>query len=390
MNSTRPPYSSGRANVLVLVITVLALLVGTEILLRIVYHPQFVGSVIRYDPLLGWSLAPRARLVSNDPDRGFHDHIDINAFGLREREIETKKRPGVRRILVIGDSVVFGSGLEAGERFSDLLARTLGNNVEVINAGVPGWGNDQELLFYETKLRSLNPDVVVLTITGNNDIVNNALDGALIEGGTKPRFVVDGDSLRLIPPLTPPPLGFAARTKRILRKSRLLLFVKHRLDQRHVAQTVHENAVYAPHGYESYRHLSHWSVYDTRGSDAIADAWTVTERILLRFAADCRADSATLFTFAMPLKLEMDEPWRNEMIRRTGIDASSFDFELPYGRLALFCAENAIEFHYPAEEFRAAVAAGPLYFERDSHPNAHANAVVADWIRRVLPAAAGP
>lgn len=385
-----PPKShSGRANVAVLVTTTVVLLLGAEVVLRAVYHPQYVDSVIRYDPVLWWSLKPNARLVSNDPDRGFHGHIQTNSLGLREREVAAKKR-GVRRILVIGDSAVFGSGLEAEDRFSDVLGRALADRVEVINAGIPGWGNDQELLFYEHTLRLLEPDVVVLTITAYNDVVNNALDDALLEGGTKPRFVAEGDSLRMIPAAAASPLGFKARCKRLLRRSRLLLFVKHRLDQRRVAQRVHEDAVYAPHGYESFRHLSHWSVYDTRGSDAITAAWTVTERILLRFASDCRADSAAFFVFAIPLKLETDAAWRAEMIRRTGVDASSLDFELPYRRLASFCADNGIEFHYPRGEFLAAASVGPLYFERDSHPNVRGNAIVAAWLARTLTAGSPP
>ena len=381
---------TGRANVAVLVTTTVVLLIGAELVLRALYHPQYVGSVIRYDPVLGWSLKPNARLVSNDPDRGFHSHIQTNALGLRERAVAAKKRPGVRRVLIIGDSVVFGSGLETQDRFSDVLGRALADKAEVINAGIPGWGNDQEMLFYERTLRSLRPDVVVLTITANNDVVNNALDDALFEGGTKPRFVAEGDSLRMIPPAAAPPVGLGARCKRFLRKSRLLLFVKHRLAQREVTQRVREDVVYAPHGYESFRHLSHWSVYDTRGSDAIAAAWTVTERILLRFASDCRADSARFLVFAMPLKLEMDAAWRAEMIRRTGVDAASLDFELPYRRLAAFCADNGIEFHYPREEFVASASAGPLYFERDSHPNARGNAITAAWLARTLTAESPP
>jgi hypothetical protein len=386
-----PPGShSGRANVAVLMTTTAVLLIGAELVLRAIYHPQYVDSVIRYDSVLGWSLKPDARVVSNDPDRGFHIHIQTNSLGLREREVTAHKQPGVRRVLIIGDSVVFGSGLETQDRFSDVLGRALADSAEVINAGIPGWGNDQELLFYERTLRALAPDVVVLTVTANNDVVNNALDDALFEGGTKPRFVAEGDSLRMIPPAAAPPLGLKARGKRFLRKSRLLLFVKHRLDQRTETQRVREDVVYAPHGYESFRHLSHWSVYDTRGSDAVATAWTVTERILLRFASDCRADSAAFIVFAMPLKLEMDAPWGAEMIRRTGVDAASLDFDLPYRRLATFCADHGIVFLYPREEFVAAAGAGPLYFDRDSHPNARGNAVTAAWLERTLTAAGLP
>jgi hypothetical protein len=48
------------------------------------------------------------------------------------------------------------------------------------------------------------------------------------------------------------------------------------------------------------------------------------------------------------------------------------------------CAREEIEFVFPFATFRHALADGPLYFERDSHPNAHAHAVAADVLRDLL------
>ena len=372
--------TSGRANAAVLAITVLALLAGSEIVLRLVYHPPIVGSVIRYDPVVGWSLVPDASLVTDVTERGIHPRIDINHLGLRDRNIALRKPSGRHRILVVGDSVVFGSGLNAGERFSDLLASALADQAEVINAGVPGWGNDQELLYYETFLRRLQPDVVVLTFTGNNDVVNNALDGALLEGGTKPRFELAGDSLIVHPPAPPARIDAMTRIKRVLRRSRLLVFARRRLQRVAYRHEIHEEVVHQFHGFESYRHLSHWSVYGTGGGDAIESAWSVTEAILNRFAADCRADSAVFIVFALPLKLEVDDAWRRQLIQQTEADSTRIDMTLPYRRLAAFCAAHDIEFHYPIDEFRAEARNQTLYFRQDSHPNVRANQIAAHWL----------
>ena len=93
-------------------------------------------------------------------------------------------------------------------------------------------------------------------------------------------------------PAPPARLSVVAQTKRVLRKSRLLLFVKRRLEMREYQQHVVEDPRYTTHGYEANRHLSHWSVYDVRGGEAIEGAWCVTERVIARLAADCRKDSA--------------------------------------------------------------------------------------------------
>ena len=384
MPSKTHTTSSGRANALLLVVTLLVLVVATEITLRFVYHPEFLGSVIRFDPVLGWSLDPGSSLMSVDSQRDLRYRIGVNSLGLRDREHSLDKPRGIHRVLVLGDSFVFGVGLDAGERFSDLLDRSLPDDVEVINAGVPGWGTDQEMLFYESSLRRLQPDVVVLTFLGQNDVVNNGLRGPLIEVGTKPRFVCEGDSLRLEAPTPPAKLSFGARTKRVLRKSRLLLFIKRRFDMRSYQHHVVEDPRFVIHGYEANRHLSHWSVYDVRGGEAIDGAWCVTERVLERLASDCREDSAELVVLAFPAKVEVDEPWRTEMMRRTGVDPANMDFVLPYRRLASFCAARGIEYHYPVQAFHAAAQKEPLFFDHDAHPNHAANALTAELLRDVV------
>jgi len=376
--------STGRANAVVLVVTLIVLLVAAEITLRVVYHPEFLGSVIQYDPILGWSLDPNSSLVSVDSQRDLRYRIDVNPLGLRDRDVPFEKPEGRKRVLILGDSFVFGVGLNAGERFSDVLDGMLGDDVEVINAGVPGWGTDQEMLFYESSLRRLRPDVVVLAFLGQNDVVNNALRGPLIETGTKPRFLCRDDSLSLEPPDPPARLSIATRAKRFLRKSRLLLFVKRRFAMREYQHHAVEDPRFVTHGYEANRHLSHWSVYDVRGGEAIDGAWCVTERLLARLAADCRADSAKLVVFAFPAKVEVDQLWREEMMRRTEVAPKTMDFALPYRRLSEYCALQEIEFRYPIEEFNAAAKQQMLFFDHDAHPNVAANALAAELLRDVV------
>ena len=376
--------TSGRANAAVLIATVLALLIGTELVLRIVYQPEIVQSAIRYDPLLGWSLRPGASVQTVMTERGIHNHIDVNSLGLRNTDVALAHPRGRRRILIVGDSIAFGSGLEVGERFSEVLARELGDSVEVINAGVPGWGNDQEMLFYEQRLRRLKPDVVILSFTGNNDVVNNALGGALLEGGTKPRFELAADSLHMIPPAPPRAPGMVTRMKSLLHQSRFLVFTKRRLMRVTYRHHVQEETSQQLTGFESYRALSHWSVYENPSDDATEAAWKVTDAILERFAADCRADSARFIVYAMPLKLEVDDAWRADVIKGTHADAARIDMGYPYRRLSAFCAAHQIEYYYPLDAFRAAAAHETLYFQKDSHPNIRGNQITASYLHDVL------
>jgi hypothetical protein len=71
------------------------------------------------DPALGWSNLPnsRARVVAGPMDY----RVEINSLGWRDRERALARKPGVTRILALGDSMTWGWGVDAEARFSDLL-----------------------------------------------------------------------------------------------------------------------------------------------------------------------------------------------------------------------------------------------------------------------------
>jgi hypothetical protein len=67
------------------------------------------------------------------------------------------------RVLVIGDSLVFGEGVEERERFTDVL-ETMEPAWRVDNLGMTGYGPDLMLMALERVGLSVNPDVVVFVM----------------------------------------------------------------------------------------------------------------------------------------------------------------------------------------------------------------------------------
>jgi hypothetical protein len=94
----------------------------------------------RYPPL-----RPGALEVATTSD--FSVLYRVNSRGLRDAEHPFERVLGQARYLAVGDSYTFGSGLDYGERFSEVAERALGN-VEIVNLGVPGYGLDDMLLSY--------------------------------------------------------------------------------------------------------------------------------------------------------------------------------------------------------------------------------------------------
>jgi hypothetical protein len=375
-------------NALLLGGTLVLLFAAAETTFRIVYHPENLESVVRFDERLGWVLKPNARSRSVDNQKGLDYSIRTNSLGLRDREVKENKKPGTKRILIIGDSVAYGTGVDAEWRFSDFLSRALGDDFEVLNSAVCGWGTDQELLYYEDRGKALDPDFVILTFTMANDVLNNSLDHLFLGSAAKPRFaLVDGLLSLERETLEPPELRLHDEVRKVLRESRVLLFTKRRIDalryEKHVRHACAEDhGGFDKHGLDN--DYSHWSVYERAYGPPFENAWRVTEALLERLSRACAGDGVQLIVFAFPLKLEVDDAWRRQLLGHFGIDSTLLDLRKPYDRLATICRDRGIECLYPLGTFREAARSRALYFARDSHPNAYGHAAAAGVILGVL------
>ena len=98
--------------------------------------------------------------------RGGAPPIVTNDLGFRDREIPPK-RPDRYRIVVVGDSFTWGQGIEAGQRFSNLIEDALGHGYEVLNFGRPG--NDMpEHLDVLGQALTVSPDFILLQLYIND------------------------------------------------------------------------------------------------------------------------------------------------------------------------------------------------------------------------------
>jgi lysophospholipase L1-like esterase len=156
------------------------------------YFSPWAANLWRYDPFLGWTNSEKRQGFLEHPQ--FRVSVKINSKGLRDVEHSSEKSNEAKRVLVLGDSFVWGFGVEAEQRFTDILQREMKptiDKVEVINAGVSGWSTDQELLWLEKYGLDYNPDLVILLFY-QNDLEDN-LRYMVNNFYHKPRFVIGGD-----------------------------------------------------------------------------------------------------------------------------------------------------------------------------------------------------
>lgn len=144
---------SGLANGALLVGTLAVIFAICEAGIRIIESAR----EMREDPATSWAIYDEHAGYRMRPGVG-----DVNADGLRGPPVDSPKRRF--RILMLGDSVAY-YGDDAGDTFPGRLARALAGNaqlapVEVLNAGIRGYTNFQELMFLEHHGIALAPDLV--------------------------------------------------------------------------------------------------------------------------------------------------------------------------------------------------------------------------------------
>ncbi|MDP3500033.1 MAG: hypothetical protein Q8S33_06865 [Myxococcales bacterium] len=146
------------------------------------------------DASLGVKLAPNAQMklkLGTNPTTTIH----TNALGFRGSDWAS---PAPTDVLVVGDSQVFGLGVEDGETFSAQLAAI--RKVNVLNAGVPTYGPGEYTALVERLVAERKPKHVVYVMNVSNDLFelgkpnsgrHHVWDGWAVRSETAPTSTVN-------------------------------------------------------------------------------------------------------------------------------------------------------------------------------------------------------
>ena len=122
-------------NIIALSIALLFSFLSTEIAVRLLWHETAHGYPIDLyipDKNLGYKYKPNYHGFFLGTD--FYDiPININSKGLRDKEYDYEKN-NKYRVLMIGDSVTFGSGVRENDTFENRIEQNL--NIEAIFANI--------------------------------------------------------------------------------------------------------------------------------------------------------------------------------------------------------------------------------------------------------------
>ena len=125
----------------------------------------------------GWGFSPNDVVRIENPDTGkvFYDRVNNN--GWRDRNRSYSNTRNSFRVIVIGDSEVFGYIVPKEKTYTFLLEERFkkeGKNVEIINIAYSGWGTSQQLEVLGKEATKYNPDLVIIHFVGN-DLYDNVI-----------------------------------------------------------------------------------------------------------------------------------------------------------------------------------------------------------------------
>lgn len=165
-------------NILLMSLTLLACFAFAEFLLKkVLPNPEKNANSYGYpnglfvaDDTKGYRY--KENFVGFFPGKKYQDiEIKINSKGLRDYEYDYDKASTTTRILGLGDSVTFGSGVKFEDTYLRQLEKKYQENniaVEIIKAGVNGYEFDQQHTYFFEEGYKYEPDIIMMGVVLND------------------------------------------------------------------------------------------------------------------------------------------------------------------------------------------------------------------------------
>jgi lysophospholipase L1-like esterase len=345
-------------NVSLVVLSVgLSLLMG-EVVLRMLGHGSITSQMYVEDEHTIYRNKPLTRGRALRPGE-FDYSFTTNTDGFRgQREYRRPKPVGTRRVLAIGDSFTFGIGVDDAESYPAQLERRLSRlcasrPVQVVNAGVGGFGTSQQLVLLERVGLTFQPDLVVLGVFVN-DPEDNLLAGL---------HYVRGDTLLNKPISAVPRMPGAKRWLNTVPGYDWL-----------VSHSVLANWLRELYFKRGKQLQSPSAPADTQVSEAEQDttgAWLLTERLLARMKNVVDRHGSRFLVVLIPDRAELHA-------HLTGRSSEA----ATVSRLRQICVKERLDCLDLSAwiKSKAAVPAPALYFPHDGHFNADGYGVLAEAV----------
>lgn len=298
-----------------------------------------------------------------------HDQrITINSAGMRDREHSLEKADGTFRILVLGDSFMEAYQVAFEDAFSSLIERGLNERapdrveIEVINAGVSGWGTDDQLRYLTRYGLEYEPDFVLVAMTLHNDVSDNLRqywrtirDGQLVDRNRPP-----------LPWLEYKVLQFKA-------------FLSVRFQVVQLWRQVRRGAESNQTNDELNAHVL--DLFREPGPERIQYGYQLTELLLEEMASVTRENGIPMALVLLPIEYQLsDESFASTIVSAVGADSVSSEKPQDVVKAVAATLDVQVIDLLPAFRARAAQQVEPMYIAGDGHWNESGHVLAADVV----------
>lgn len=282
-----------------------------------------------YDARIGFRLRPGLSGTWTVENPG---HFTFNSFGFRDVEW-TPARRKPHRVAVLGDSFVEALQVDLDQTFPKLVETAL-PDTEVMNFGISGQGQVEELLTYRTYVRPFRPDLVVLAFFPGNDFIDN--------------WRRSRPSLRFPVTVTPSPGGVDVRpTPGAGRLVWLRTLFDAALRRSSLVQRLQDArmAMYRL-GSGGIGEAGLWEGVFGNPAGAVRDfdaMWSLTEHLVLQLRREVAADTGRpdgLLVVCLTEGVQVHRPQREQFLK----EYPTRDPDYTETRMREFCAANGIPF----------------------------------------------
>jgi hypothetical protein len=306
--------------------------------------------------------------------------MEINAQGLREPAPVGPPAAGHTRLLALGDSFTFGMGVNAEQAFPRLLDGSLaadGSPVEPVNAGVFGYGTDNEAAWLRTYGWPLQPKIVLVGFFVGNDVKDVMLGmdkttvdaaGRLVATDKSRAAMAAGDDAAGETPQGGGLKGWLEQN------SHAYLFLR----------GLYYNAVAPKAKAQQPTIFDAASFFLLAEPPEIAAGWDKTTALLDAMRADAQAHGATLVVVAIPAREQVQDSSWTEMQTQFALAADQVQRDRPQQKLAAWQARTGAPLIDLLPAFRAAGQSTKLYFRTDRHWTPAGHQLAATTIRSEL------
>jgi len=357
------------------ILSVLAFLVGLEIVVRAFHLAR--PRLSQADPVFGHAYIPGQIAVNR-----FGVTIEIGRHGFRGPAPSFEKKPGVFRVVMLGDSYLFAEAVPYEKIFHRLINQKFAAKnrpIELINMGVDGYGTVQEYLVYHHLAQKYHPDLVILFFYAGNDLTDNYPPRDYRPGAR----IVDGE-LHLVPfEINPGKRNFL---RDFLRKNvRIYSYLPDLLREAVNNWSAAMSGEVKKDRFESEQAQFNVAKDMTWTREILREEkldlrWRVTLAVIRKLADEVEKDGGRLALAVIPTITQVhDQYWRQLLVDYRDFDTSGWDRFKPQKILDNFAQAEGLS--YLPLSRKLAEAAGTtdeiFYGPKDFHFNEAGHAVVA-------------